>query len=195
MLKVAAKTAQRQLLLELASDLLEQHGIHGLSTRQLAERASSSTMAIYTLFGGKDGLLNALYLEGFRRLYQALSEGSQDPLEQILHLNRQYRRFALEQPMFYRLMFEQSPPEMQLSSESREAAWQSLQPLQNAIETALATGILLGTDSQELAMHLWFTAHGVVSLELAGYLPPSHAGRGEMMLTQAVEVVLQKYRR
>jgi AcrR family transcriptional regulator len=194
-LKMAAKNAQRATLLEIASTMLEQHGIYGLSVRQIAERANCSTMAIYTLFGGKDGLWNALYIEGFRRLTMALhSHNFQAPLEQIFALNHQYRHFALEQPMFYRLMFEQPPPEMQIHPSSRQTAWQSLVPLQNAIQAALAKGDLAGTSSEQLAMHLWLTAHGVVSLELAGYMPPDHVVQAESMLTQAIEMTLQKYR-
>jgi AcrR family transcriptional regulator len=40
----------------------------GLSLRRVAAESGGSTQIVYTLFGGKPGLADALYAEGFRRL-------------------------------------------------------------------------------------------------------------------------------
>jgi AcrR family transcriptional regulator len=57
----------RQLIDEGARLLAEQ-GPAGLSLRKLAAAVGTSTMTVYTRFGGKEGLLAAMYREGFGAL-------------------------------------------------------------------------------------------------------------------------------
>jgi AcrR family transcriptional regulator len=71
-LKAKGQDAKRTALLEIAISILEQEGAPALSMRRIAEQAGCSTTMLYTLFGGKDELVNALYLEGFRRLENVL---------------------------------------------------------------------------------------------------------------------------
>ena len=44
-----------------AEALLEEEGIDGVQVREVAERAGTSTMGVYSRFGGKAGLLDSLY--------------------------------------------------------------------------------------------------------------------------------------
>src|SRR4028118_1227581 len=52
--------------------LIAGEGPPALSLRRLAAAAGGSTQLVYTLFGGKPGLADALYAEGFRRLGGAM---------------------------------------------------------------------------------------------------------------------------
>src|SRR5579872_7259824 len=58
----------RQGMLDAATRLLTEEGPAALTVRRVAESVNCSTTLLYSLFGGKDGLSNALYLEGFARL-------------------------------------------------------------------------------------------------------------------------------
>ena len=61
----------------------------------LAERAGTSVPAVYELFVDKDGLLRAVFFEGFRRLggeLAALPETA-DPLADLRALIPVFRRF------------------------------------------------------------------------------------------------------
>jgi AcrR family transcriptional regulator len=171
-IRAEGKEAMRRGLLDIASKLLERDGPEALSMRRIAEQAGCSTTVLYTLFGGKEGLANGLYLEGFRRLQEALENvKAKDALEQLKRLNRTYRQVALQNPTYYSVMFERPIPEYRPSDESRQKAWASLQPLIGAIQTCLDRNIFKENHAEMMAMELWMIAHGLVSVELAGYFP------------------------
>ena len=64
----------RVALLDAAGALLHAEGPQALTTRRLADAVGTSTQAIYTLFGGKEGIVRAMYREGFDRLEQCLAD-------------------------------------------------------------------------------------------------------------------------
>ena len=177
----AAREQGQQVLvstvLALASEMIAQEGAAALSMRKLAQAAGCSTTVLYTLFGGKDGILNALFLEGFARLNAAHSAlpPNLDPIEQILSLCRVYREVALANPSHYALMFGGGSA-FTPTPASRKAAIGAMQPLMMAIEQARDAGALRVDDIDELGMMLWSMGHGFVSLELAGMtLAPERA--------------------
>lgn len=96
----------RVRLLDTAGNLLESEGVEALSMRRLAAAAGTSTTAVYSLFGGKPGLLRALLAEAFTRLGVHLDAvaPSDDPLADIQALRRAYRAFATSDPHRYNIM-------------------------------------------------------------------------------------------
>jgi AcrR family transcriptional regulator len=170
-LREQGRNAMRRALLDQASQLLLEEGIHALSTRKLAELTGTSTTAIYTLFGGKDGLLEALYIEGFQRLNTAIRsvKNHKNPLEHLRAINRTYRKVALENPAYYAIMFEKISPAHEPSDTALEQAWQSMQPLIATIQRCMDAKLIPAGDAEDRAMKFWIGAHGLVSLELAGY--------------------------
>ena len=58
----------RQRVLDVACRLLMNAGPESLTVRRIAAEADCPTTVIYTMFGGKEGLAEALYLEGFERV-------------------------------------------------------------------------------------------------------------------------------
>ncbi|WP_299570248.1 TetR/AcrR family transcriptional regulator [uncultured Williamsia sp.] len=155
-------------LLDEAARILHEVGPSGLSTRKLATAAGTSTMAVYTHFGGKDTLLSALYREGFRRLGARLDEATgADPLSALTAAGRAYRAAALESPSLYTLMFGPPPAGLVLTDDDTSAADATFQPLVDRVEAAVGAGSMTG-DPDRIAMHLWVVAHGMVGLELSG---------------------------
>ena len=65
--------ALRGELLSVASGLLASGGSAALTTRAVAAGAGSSLAAVNELFGGKAGLVRAIFAEGFVRLADDLS--------------------------------------------------------------------------------------------------------------------------
>src|SRR5690625_5719276 len=59
--------ALRRRLLDLASEQISAHGVDTVSVRTLAQRAGTTTAAIYTLFGSRDALVDAVATEGLAR--------------------------------------------------------------------------------------------------------------------------------
>jgi AcrR family transcriptional regulator len=154
----------RETLLDAALRLLEERGPGSLRIRDLATAAEKSTMGVYTHFGSKQGLLEQLYLQGFRRLEDRLNSVPTDGQgrQELLEFALAYRTFALENEALYGLMFERASPDFVPSDASRLAALSTFEMLAarvaewwpDLIEPAAAAHLL------------WATMHGLVSIEL-----------------------------
>ena len=59
-------------LLAAAHHLLSTVGAEALTVRRIANEAGMSTMNVYSRFGGKDGVIDELYADGYRRLVERL---------------------------------------------------------------------------------------------------------------------------
>jgi AcrR family transcriptional regulator len=177
---------------EAALTVLREHGAAALTVRQVAQAAGSSTMGVYTRFGGWTELLEAVYQRGFVMLRDALSESlkrlsGKGSRERIRALARGYRRFALANPELYALMFERPLPAFEPSPQARAEAL--------AATFALLTDELSG--KVRPAYLVWATVHGVVSLELTHTLRSPLPGwfidspqAGARILHDAVDAVL-----
>src|SRR6202020_216142 len=96
----------RDELLRVAVDILNQDGPDGLQTRKIASAAGTSTMAVYTYFGGMPGLIAAIAEEGIRQFDAALTMlPTAGPVADLIATGNAYRRYAIERPHMYRLMF------------------------------------------------------------------------------------------
>ena len=176
----------RDRLLASAEHLLEKQGPDGLSIREVARECGVSTMAIYTLFGGKPGVMKALYAEGFARLYQhaALAEDRKDPLNWLIGQMIAYRRFALNNVSMYRLMFGGAKRFMPVDRDSRfeslampdAGAYPSFGALADAVAACQNEAIEdPKMTADELTYIVWANLHGLVSLEIAGYIDERNA--------------------
>src|SRR5690606_13574440 len=163
----------RQELLDAAFRLLRTEGPAALRVRRVAEAAACSTMGVYTWFGDKHGLIEALWLDGFRRFGEALVMPSTatDELERVRELMETYRTWARDNPADYQLMFGRSDPEFEPSQKAREEAAMTFVVLAEAMAAAQAAGRLRGGDANEMAIQLWGIGHGLVAIGLADVLP------------------------
>ncbi|HEX2361410.1 MAG TPA: TetR/AcrR family transcriptional regulator [Jiangellaceae bacterium] len=166
----AGKAALRRLLLDTASTLLEREGPDALTMRRIASEAGCSTTVLYTMFGGKTGIAEDLWREGFERLTATLDAATgSDPLERLAAIGRAYRDNALANRSYYAVMFQRPIPGFEPSPEAYEASRQSLRTLADAVADCIRAGIFRAEDPKHIAGVLWAATHGAVSLELAGY--------------------------
>jgi AcrR family transcriptional regulator len=160
----------REALLNAASDLLAGQGPDALTVRAIADRAGCSTMGVYTHFGGKDGVVEALFIEGFERLASAMSTTpvTDDPLQDLRASCAAYRRFALDNPTHYGVMFERHLPGFAPSMESMAHAHATLELLEAMVQRCLDAGVIHPGhgDAQAIAYSVWAGGHGLMSLEL-----------------------------
>lgn len=166
--------ARRRTVLEVAARLLAEDGPHALSLRRVAAEAGGSTQIVYTLFGGKPGLADALYAEGFRRLGAAVTRAladappAGDP-ERLMVLGHSYRTFALAEPAFFSVMFGRAIPGFTPTRATRAAGRRATFGLVvQATQECVDAGTLVAPDAELLARACWATAHGVAALEVAG---------------------------
>ncbi|GHF50949.1 AcrR family transcriptional regulator [Amycolatopsis bartoniae] len=161
-----AEASSRERLLQAALTVLVEQGVAGLTVRGLAGAAGSSTIGVYTRFGGRTGVLDALYERTFELLHEELVKlppVSGDPLPDVLAFARAYREFALESPARYAFMFERAVPGYDPDPDLRMLAQRNSYDL--LVERVRpAAGPVLDTDSASYLV--WTTMHGLVSLEL-----------------------------
>lgn len=173
----SGQEALRRTLLDAASRLLMAEGPGALTMRRVAGAVGCSTTVLYTMFGGKEGLAEALYREGFERLRRRLEAvADDDPLARLAALGHAYRANALAERAYYGVMFQGAIPGFRPSAGSLAAAGASLEVLARAVRAAMDAGALRPGDPQAVAEVLWAAVHGVVSLELAGHFPDPEAG-------------------
>src|ERR1700719_948158 len=71
-------------LVAAADAVLVRDGPGGVTVRAVAAQAGIAPMGVYNRLGGKDGLVDALLINGFDRLPAALAEGDEpDQLERL----------------------------------------------------------------------------------------------------------------
>ncbi|MTD59348.1 TetR/AcrR family transcriptional regulator [Amycolatopsis pithecellobii] len=165
--------ALRQRLLVCAGELLAEEGAKALSLRKLAADAGTSTTAVYSLFGGKPDLVNALYTEGFRRFGARIRAvpGTGDAVEDVVQLGLAYRQSALADPNLYAVMFTKAVPGFEPSAEANELGRAALSPLVDTVRDGISRGQFRKVAPETIAVSCWGVAHGMVSLELNGNLP------------------------
>jgi AcrR family transcriptional regulator len=165
--KAPARGDARAALLAAAHDLLATEGPGSLTVRRMAAAAGMSTMNVYSRFGGKDGVLDELYTDGFRRLGEAVdaAQDTDDAGDDLRRCGELYRRFAREHPTYYSLMFDRVVPDFEPSEAAQEVAIGTLGKLQQRVERAMAAGSMRPGDSFAVATALWACMHGLVSLE------------------------------
>lgn len=155
------------MLLEAASDLLATEGPGALTVRRIANAAGVSTMNVYSRFGGKDGVVEHLFIEGFHRLGEGMSSVvlTDDPIADIASCGMAYRQFAIDHPTLYSVMFDRVVPDYEPTEEALVIASATLGLLAQRLERAMTAGALRPGDPLHTAALVWATCHGVVSLE------------------------------
>ncbi|WP_236796830.1 TetR/AcrR family transcriptional regulator [Amycolatopsis sp. GM8] len=165
--------ALRLRLLDRAGELLSTEGAKALSLRKLAADAGTSTTAVYSLFGGKPDLVNALYAEGFKRFGARMRAVPRtgDAAEDLVRLGLAYRESALADPHLYSIMFTKSVPGFEPNPEANEMGRSALAPLVDVVRDGISTGHFADVPPETIAVSSWGIVHGLVSLELNGNLP------------------------
>ncbi|MEV7543110.1 TetR/AcrR family transcriptional regulator [Streptomyces sp. NPDC089915] len=184
----AGQEAARAAVLDRAIGLLVTEGIPALTIRRIAAEIGASTKVLYTVFGGKEGLIDALYQEGFARLRRAQEQVPRhpDPFAHLRDLGTAYRAHALAEPAYYRVMFEQAVPGYRPAAESLALAEEAFGVSVTAVGACVEAGVFRPGDAREISKLLWAAAHGAVSLELGGHFPPDTAARRYEALMAAV---------
>ncbi|WP_410672582.1 TetR/AcrR family transcriptional regulator [Amycolatopsis sp. cmx-4-68] len=184
-----AEQGGRERYLDAALSVLLDRGVPGLTVRGVAEAAGASTLSVYARFGGRAGLLDALYertFDSLRELLEGLPPASPDGLADLLHLALEYRLFALESPVRYALMFERPVPGFDPDPALRSAVLRTTFTLFIARVQRVSPA---GADARAAAYQLWTTMHGLVGAELMlasrtplpdWFIPPTEEANEEM---------------
>ena len=150
-------------ILQAGLDLLETHGVAGLTMQAVATRVGVRAPSLYKRVQGRDDLLRRIVevtaADLGARLDAADTQGA-DPGQDLVAVARELRAFARARPAAYRLLFD---PESEASRPDVGVLATASGPVLR-IAAALA-----GPDyALEAARTLTAWAHGFVTMELAG---------------------------
>jgi len=162
-----ADPSVRDALLEGAARQIALGGSGSLTLRRLVDEVGTSTMAVYTHFGGMQNLRQEVRREGFARLKTHLDavEFSRDPLTDLALLGWAYYDNALENPHLYRVMF------MDHHEPSDDVVGlDTFDQLVAAVARCIEAGRFSRAEPFDLALQLWVAVHGLVTLELSGLI-------------------------
>jgi AcrR family transcriptional regulator len=155
-------------LLAAAEAVLVRDGPGGVTVRAVAAEAGIAPMGVYNRLGGKDGLVGALLIKGFDRLRASIGSGTEpDMAARLWSCGLRYREFALANPNFYAIMFEDALP-CEHTREVDEHSLAAFGALVRTVELAAAAGVIAAPDPTEAAQQIWSAVHGAVALELKG---------------------------
>ncbi|MBN0973929.1 TetR family transcriptional regulator [Gordonia sp. JH63] len=175
----------RVRLLDEAVRMVAADGIGALSVREVARAADTSTTAVYSLFGNKEGLSRAILVrafDSFARAQRSASVAATDPAT-LAGLGVAYVGWALENPRLYELMFGDVLAGVERTEETRSAATRAITPLREGVERAISSGALRTADIDTVVASLWAQVHGTATLLLSGNYP---AGADPMAAATAI---------
>jgi AcrR family transcriptional regulator len=166
----------RDRVLQAAVDILTTEGVAGVTTRNVAEGAGTSTPAVYELFGDKAGLVREMFFEGFRMLSRRLGElsPSGDPRADMIAVIPVLRVFAQDNPALARLMFSRAFAEFDPGPSERQAGAAVREFIVARVRRCTDAGVIAG-DPADVAHVLLAVAQGLILQETAGWLGTSSA--------------------
>ena len=168
----------RAALVAAAEQIVSGGGPDALSVRAAATAAGTTTRAVYTLFGSREGLVEELAHQAFRYLGQGLADlpETDDPAEDLVNTGAQmYRGFVVDHPSLFRIAFQRIVPEFELNPalvETRRRVWLQLEA---KVERLRAAGRLDDRSTREATVEFNIVCEGLGNAELRG--APSGAKR------------------
>ena len=162
-------------LLRAADAVLRRDGLAGVTVRAVAAEAGVAPMGVYSRFGSKDGLVDALLIRAIGD-FRAVVSANEDPdaAERLKAGGRAYRDWALANRQHYEAIF---LSRIGLGSDRvADASMLAFGELLARVEYAMASGVLRQDDVVEVAQQIWHAVHGAVALELHSLVLTEDAG-------------------
>ncbi|GAB7051969.1 TetR/AcrR family transcriptional regulator [Catenuloplanes indicus] len=169
----AADPEVRTKLVEAAGRILGEEGPAALTSRRLAAEVGTSTMAVFSRFRSMAEIHRAVREEGFARLHAELDAlpRADDPVAGLVAACDVLFAVGVRNPHLYRAMFVERPPEaddLGVGTYTRLVAL--VRRCVGAGRFPAAGG--LPAAPEVWAAQLWSMRHGLVTMAIAGLLPP-----------------------
>jgi AcrR family transcriptional regulator len=169
------RTAElREHVLTVAVRTLSREGPAGFTARGVAASASTSTPAIYELFGDKAGLLREVFFEGFRMLRRHLDAAREtgDPRADLVALLQRYRQFVRANRSLAEVMFSRPFADYAPGPAERRASASVRILIVSRVRRCIDAGLLHG-DETDIAHVLVALTQGLGAAENARRLGTS----------------------
>ena len=165
--KERQKTEMRENILSAALKLFSDEGYDNVSMRKISTEIEYSVGTLYLYFKDRDEIFFELHKKGFDEFYkrQLAVQNIKDPLQRLTEHSLVYIQFAIEQPLYYDLMFISRVPAKTIK---KQQGWdfgnRTYDILKLNISQAKSVGHFNGVEVEVAAFSLWSFVHGVSSL-------------------------------
>ena len=168
--RLRERAARRQLIVATARAVAEREGWDAVTTRRLSTEIEYSQPVLYKHFASMEDIVEAVAVDGFGELAEALRAarrgpgGAEEVLSRVAHA---YRGFADENPALYDAMFTRGT-RLRFAAEDTPA---ELRAAFAELREAVAT-VAGGQDLETLTEVLWAALHGLTTLGRSDRLRP-----------------------
>ncbi len=185
----------RQSLIDAAIELIQTSNVDQLSLREVARQVGVSHNAPYRHFPDKEALLSAVAEQGFQRLRlateNALVGTSSNSAERLRAIGSSYVQFAIQNPMYYRVMF--SEYNRRQDEALKAAMAQSFAVLFMVIQEGQAIGYFRLGDPRLMAQTAWSLVHGIAMLTIDGQLPDFDGEEFDRFLQVSTQMLIEGF--
>jgi AcrR family transcriptional regulator len=167
------RAMMRRDILDAARRIIREKGMKDLSMRGLGQAVGVSATTLYDYFPRKEGVLDALFVEGVERLHSGFEEaiaGNDAGLPQLRGIGLAYRRFAHEEPVLFQLIFGRAALDYRPDQRAKSRAAALFDLLVSVIVRAIEAGQVRPEDPATIGLATWAAVHGFVTLEINGFL-------------------------
>jgi AcrR family transcriptional regulator len=162
-------------LLETAERIVESEGVEALTVRRVADGAGTTTRAVYSVYGSKEGLVVALGRRAFDYLrveLEALPETADPAVDLVEAGLGVFRRLALEHPALLRVGVQWGDlPDPELAAGFLDDAREALASLRGRVARLERAGALGGRSVPDATREFHALCEGLAGMELRGLLP------------------------
>ena len=157
----------RSVILSTSLKLFSEDGYDNVSMRRIADEIEYSVGTLYLYFKDRDEIFFELHKLGFEEFYkrQLAVQDIKDPLQRLTEHSLSYIRFAIDQPLYYDLMFISRIPTKTIKKlQDWDSGTRTYDILKLNISQAKNAGYFKGVDVEVAAFSLWSFIHGISSL-------------------------------
>jgi AcrR family transcriptional regulator len=164
----------KNALIQAGIEILSKEGMSSLSLRKVARRAGVSHAAPYAHFADKQALVAAISTAGYSQLYEKVYHAAQkhqgDPLRQLVEGAWAYVEFALNESAHFQITLSGVVEKERDHPAFVEISQNAFRMVVDLVQACQKAGILNEGPPDLMAISVWGTVHGFVSLVLAGQI-------------------------
>ena len=184
----------KNALVKAGVEILAEEGLGGLSLRKVAKQTGVSHAAPYSHFADKQALIAAISTEGFKQLFNQIkavvASHRDDPENLLIETAWTYLQFALNEPDRFKLMFSSVLDKEKDYPDFVEISQNNFRQLVEIVELCQQANILKAGEPDLIALSVWGTVHGFISLLLEGQI--SHTVLEKGSLKEILIFILQR---
>lgn len=173
--KERERAARRELILDVAGQIIEEHGYENTTMDEIAERAEMGKGSLYLYFKSKSLLYLAICERGSRILNRSMSKvftREMSGLELVAELGHTYLQFIRDNPVYFNafsyyeiILDREAVSDSEITKQCEENAREAMAYIVRALQIGMQDGSIDDSyDPKELGLIIWGASTGIVNL-------------------------------